>query len=297
MSRLEPTKSWQVLELLNWTTEYLSERGFENSKLNAERLLCHSLNLKRMDLYLNFDRPLSTEELKRFKELLKRRLQKEPLQYILGQTEFMSLPFKVDPSVLIPRPETEILVEVVLNKSKEALQNKPTLSILDIGTGSGCIAVSLAKYLETVKITAIDVSESALKIAADNAKLNGVESKIQFLREDFLKFEFIKNLPTKFDVVVSNPPYVSREDFEKLPKEVKDFEPTVALEDSQDGLTFFREIAEKVHELLNSAGMVALEVGLGQAPKVQNLFLNSHFSRVEIFKDLTGIERVVCCQI
>lgn len=292
---LEASKTLQVIELLNLATEYLSKRGFENSRLIAERLLSRCLNFNRVDLYLNFDRPLSAVDLERFRKMLKRRLQREPLQYILGETEFRSLPFKVNPSVLIPRPETEILVDIVLKKCKEKFQNESILSILDIGTGSGCIAVSLAKYLENVKITAVDISDSALKIATENAKVNGVENNIQFLKEDFLKFHFVKKLSKKFDVLVSNPPYVSAEDFEKLPKEVKNFEPVFALKDGQDGLTFYRKIAERMHELLNPAGFVALEVGLGQAHKVQNLFLNSDFSNVEIFKDLTGIERVVCC--
>ncbi|MFQ5823181.1 MAG: peptide chain release factor N(5)-glutamine methyltransferase [bacterium] len=293
---LKPTKTWPVLELLNWTTEYLSKKGFENSKLNAERLLSHSLNFHRVDLYLNFDRPLSPEELKRFKKFLKRRLRREPLQYILGETEFMSLLFKVNPSVLIPRPETEILVDTVLNKSKEQFQNKSTLSILDIGTGSGCIAVSLAKYLKKARITALDVSDGALETAAENAHLNEVENKIHFFKENFLDSQFSKNLSQKFDVVVSNPPYVSAEDFVKLPEEVKYFEPTIALQDGKDGLTFYYKIAEFSLKSLNPVGFVAVEVSMGQASQVKEIFLNHQFSKITFFKDLNGNDRVIVCE-
>lgn len=290
---LSPTKSWHVLEIINRTKDYLSQKGFENPKLNAEKLLGYSLNMSRVDLYLNYDRPLSKEELERFKKYLKRRLDQEPLQYILGETEFMSLPFKVNSTVLIPRPETEILVEKVLEKCQEKFNHKPLISILDIGTGSGCIAVSLAKYIENVKITALDISEDALKTAAENACLNSVENKIQFYRIDFLVSQFSNNPSQKFDVVVSNPPYVSEEDFKKLPKEIKDYEPIVALKDDGDGMTFYHKIAGFASINLNTEGFVAVEVGLGQAPQVQAIFMKNGFSNVTVFQDLTGIQRVV----
>ncbi|MFQ5709429.1 MAG: peptide chain release factor N(5)-glutamine methyltransferase [bacterium] len=290
------SKIWKVLEVLNWTTDYLSQKGFENARLNAEYLLTTSLELSRVDLYLNYDRPLTTAELGRFKKLLNRRLQHEPLQYISGRTEFMSLPFRVEPSVLIPRPETEVLVEKVLAVCRERFTEKSTVSILDVGTGSGCIAVSLAKYLNNAEIKAIDISEAALNTAKENAALNGVSNQIKFYQRDFLKIPSPeRQAVARFDVIVSNPPYISNTDFEKLPDEVKKYEPHVALGDCSTGLIFYHKIAKVSLGILLPDGIVAVEIGLDQAQPVREIFLSNGFSEVEIFKDLTGIERVLVC--
>ncbi|MFQ5751189.1 MAG: peptide chain release factor N(5)-glutamine methyltransferase [bacterium] len=252
---IKTTKHWKVLELLNWTAEYLSEKKFESARLNAERLLSYALNMKRVELYLNYDQPLTENELLRFKEYLRRRLKREPWQYILGETEFMSLPFKVNPGVLIPRPETEILVETVLLKCQEKFPSQKTIAILDIGTGSGCIAVALAKYLAQAQVTAIDKSEKALKTASENARLNEVSDKIQFLKIDFLDSDIVNKLTEKFDVLVSNPPYVSAHDVDKLPTEIKYFEPEMALTDRKDGLFFFSKDCSKILAAFKSIWM------------------------------------------
>ncbi|MFQ5864685.1 MAG: peptide chain release factor N(5)-glutamine methyltransferase [bacterium] len=294
--RLEAQKTWHILEILNYTSDILSKKGIQNSRLNAEHLLSYVLNINRVELYLNYDRPLSKTELERFKFVLSRRLNQEPLQYILGETEFMSLPIKVNPAVLIPRPETEILAEKVLEKCNQRFNHKSTISILDIGTGSGCIAVSLAKYLENSQVTALDISEGALRTAHENAHSNNVEDKIQFLKSDFLDSKFSTTLTDKFDVVVCNPPYVSVEDFSTLPEEVKNYEPTVALKDGKDGLTFYHKIADFSLKHLNPEGFVAVEVGLEQARPVKRIFLDNGYSDVKIFKDLSGIERVLICE-
>jgi release factor glutamine methyltransferase len=290
-------KTWHILDILNYTTRYLSEKGIENSRLNAEHLLSHTLNINRVELYLNYDRPLLETELKRFKLLLNRRLNQEPLQYIIGETEFMSLPFKVNSGVLIPRPETEILVETVLETCTEKFNSESKIKILDIGTGSGCIAISLARYLENCHVTALDVSQGALKTAEENARLNNVENKTRILMADFLDSRSSKELAQEFDVVVSNPPYVGAEDFEKLPEEVKDYEPAIALKDGNDGLTFYHKIADFALTHLTAKGFVAVEVGLGQAHQVKRIFLENGYSGVKIFEDLNAIERILICEI
>lgn len=290
-------KEWNITRLINWTSEYLQEKGVENAKLNAERMLAHVLSLDRLHLYLNYDRPLTAQELQRFKRLLQRRLRREPLQYILGETEFMSLPFKVNPDVLIPRPETEILVEKVLEFCQSQFSNKLEIHILDIGTGSGCIAISLARYLSNAQITALDISPEALKIARENALLNQVDNRLDFVLFDFLNTEIPRNWFNKFHVIVSNPPYIARHEFDSLPKEVKDFEPPIALLDGGDGLTFHRKISETAPRLLKAEGIVAVELAMGQAEKVKPLFAEKGFKKITIFTDLTGIERVLIGQL
>jgi release factor glutamine methyltransferase len=296
------TKTWNVLELLNWGDQYLNEKGFENSRLNAERLLGHTLNLNRVDLYLNYERPLTAEDLERFKGLLKRRLQHEPLQYILGETEFFSLRFRVNPGVLIPRPETEILVDKVLSECGRKFEAGSTITILDIGTGSGCIAVALAKHLSNACLTAIDVSDAALTTAAENALMNEVADQIDFRKIDFYFREADRD-PTKnlldefknrFDVIVSNPPYISDAEFPNLPAEVREFEPRAALKNGADGMNFYRQIAATAHKILNPGGLVAVEVGLAQAQFVAEFFRKNGLSQIQVVADLSGIDRVVC---
>lgn len=287
--------SKSVFELLNVSAEFLSNEGIENPKLDAEQLLRHTLGVDRAALYLSRDRALSESELSKFKDYLKRRAAKEPLQYILGETEFMSLPFVVDDGVLIPRPETEILVEKTLQKCTQKFASKDRIAILEFGSGSGCIAVSLAHYLENAWVTSLDVSEEAVKIAEKNARLNAVEERTRFLNLDFNSPQIPNRFPEKFDVLVSNPPYVSAADFETLPEEIKNYEPAVALHDNADGFSFFRKIAELSQSLVWATGFVALEVGLDQAQHVKELFLKRQFSRVNTFQDLNGIDRVVVC--
>jgi len=286
-------KTWKLLEMLNWTTDYLNGKGFENARLNAERLLGHALGLRRVDLYLCYDRPLSPEEVARFKALLQRRLQHEPLQYIIGSTEFMSLPFRVNRNVLIPRPETEVLVERVIERCKTKFSHRQAITILDIGTGSGNIAVSLAKFIESAQVTAVDINESILAVARDNAALNGIAEKVHFIEADVLKPDFPAIVDSKFDVIVSNPPYILPQDFERLPEEIRLYEPGVALRDGAEGLAFYRQVAELAHQLLQTDGFIAVEIGLGQRENVVEIFRTRGFDRIEVFRDFNRIERVV----
>ncbi|NIR47141.1 peptide chain release factor N(5)-glutamine methyltransferase [candidate division KSB1 bacterium] len=285
-----------ILEVLQLSTEYLAEHEIENARLNAERLMAHVLNFNRVQLYTNYDRPLSEDELQRFKGYLKRRAQNEPLQYILGETEFMSLPFKVNPTVLIPRPETEMLVEKTIETCRKKFATEKEIKILDVGTGSGCIAISLAKNLQNAQVTALDVSDDALKTATQNARLNQVEGKISFCKFDFLNSDFEKEAGSKFDVITSNPPYISDSEFDQLPQEVKDCEPVVALKNGREGLEFYHKIADCTSELLEVGGFISIEVGMEQAGRVREIFLRNSFSKIKTYEDLTGVERAIICE-
>lgn len=268
---------------------FLGRSGIADPRLNAERLLASVLKLDRMGLYLQFDKPLSSAERESFKALLKRRAGHEPLQYILGETEFMSLCFRVTRDVLIPRPETEILVE----RAVESCKGLGPVRILDIGTGSGCIAVSLAKMLPESNIDAADVSPSALSGARSNAELNGVAERVHFLEADVSGEDFIKTVHAPYDVVVSNPPYVSLAELPSLPKDVRDFEPRTALCDEGDGLSFYRIIALKAAILLSPGGKLFLEIGLGQKNSVFEILQSAGFTGIKAYPDLNGIDRVV----
>ncbi|MCH7673809.1 peptide chain release factor N(5)-glutamine methyltransferase [candidate division KSB1 bacterium] len=285
-----------IVDLLNDSSKFLSEKGIENARLNAEQLLRHTLDMNRVDLYLNQDRSLTQTEMSAFKRCLKRRAAREPLQYILGEAEFMSLPFVVDENVLIPRPETEILVEKTIEMCNEKFASKDRIEILEFGTGSGCISVSLAKYLENARITSLDISRDALKVAEKNAGLNGVDDRIQFINQDCTSSKIANYFPDKFDVLVSNPPYVSPTDFEDLPEEIKKYEPAVALSDNRDGLSFYRKIAELSPELIKISGFLMLELGLGQAVAVKEIFVKTSFNNINIFQDLNEIDRILFCE-
>ncbi len=276
-----------VLESIKLSTEFLTNKGIESPRINAELMLAKILNCKRLDLYLSFDRPLDEQETGLYREFIRRRSKFEPLQYILGSVEFYGLEFKVDKSVLIPRPETEILVETVLN----SVEKDKALNILDIGTGSGIIAVCLAKYLPNSSITAIDSSESAIIVAKANAELNDVEKHIKFYIFDILTGEDYHDKP--FDIVVSNPPYISLEDYQNLAPELKLYEPQNSLTDNLDGFSFYKIIAGKSKHLLKKRGNLYFELGFSQSKKVFEILQAESFNNIKIEKDYQNIERVI----
>ena len=288
-NRYQAMKKWRIIDLIQWTTQFFEKKRIPDARLNAERLLSRALGLTRVQLYLQFENILSQTELDNFRESVKRRLNNEPLQYILGETEFMSLPFKLSPSVLIPRPDTEILVEQVLAYT---LKDTET-TILDIGTGSGNIAISLAYYRPKSQIVAVDISQEALDIAKENAGLNRVGGRIQFIRDDIFDSAFILKIGGNFDIIVSNPPYISETEFQSLPEEVRNYEPEIALRDGADGLTFHRRIAQVAYEMLNAGGKIFLEVGMGQWKAVKEILQQNGFQNVSVAKDLAGIDRVL----
>jgi release factor glutamine methyltransferase len=280
---------WRLGPVLQEASGFLQSRQIENPRLNAERLLAHVLNLTRIDLYLQFDKPLTMEEREAYKTLLRRRAGHEPLQYILGGTEFMSLSFRVTPDVLIPRPETEILVEKVI----ERFRTVPSPTFLDIGTGSGCIAIGLAHSLPEAQITAVDVSEKALKIAFGNAEVNGVKGRIHFMPLDIRSPESPDILNEAFDAIVFNPPYVALTEWDRLAEEIRAHEPRIALCDEGDGLVFYRLIAEKAASWLKPEGFICLEAGDRKAAAIREIFEKNGFRTEGIHADLNGIERVI----
>lgn len=275
-------ESWTVLKLLRWTADYFAGRGIDSPRLDAELLLADTLGLDRVGLYLNFERPLSADELAAFRERVKRRAAREPLAYILGKTEFWSLPLKVSPDVLIPRPDTELLVEEALPRLIGAVR------VLDVGTGSGALAIALAHERPGCTVTAVDLSPAALAVAAENARSNGVAERVEFICAD------LAALPAgPFELVVANPPYIPGGELATLMPEVRDFEPHLALNGGGDGLDAYRALARQAGAVLAPGGWLLVEVGIGQAPAVRQLFIEAGLSEVFVSQDLAGIERVV----
>lgn len=276
-----------VLESINLSSQYLSQKGIESPRTNAELLLADILQCKRLDLYLSFERPLSEDEVKKFRDYIKRRGNFEPLQYIVGKVEFCGLELNVNPSVLIPRPETELLIETILNQfSKEQ-----KLIILDIGSGSGNISIALAANLLQSKIISTDISEEALQVGKENSETHLVSNRIKFVKHDILNND-LNNFPM-FDIVVSNPPYVSKESYSTLQNEIKNFEPAVAVTDNKDGFTFYREISSKVSVKLKENGKLFFEVAQGQSEEVIEIMTNNNFRNIGVIKDYQNIDRVI----
>ena len=255
------SRVWTILDLINWGREYFEKRQIDNARLEVEWLLAQLLSLKRVDLYVQFEQPLEPAELAQFKQMVLRRVSGEPLQYILGTAPFCEHDFLVTPAVLIPRPESEILIE-------RLKQGPDPVTILDIGTGSGCLAVTAALLFPAAQVTAVDISPDALEVARENADQLGAEN-VTFMEMDILQGD----LDGTFDVVICNPPYISESEWELLPQEVREREPEVALRDRGDGLTFFRRLAEIAPALLTPQGQLIVEIGgRAQAGAVEALF-------------------------
>lgn len=278
-------EKWTTLKVLTWTKGYLAEKGIENARLEAEWMLCEALGLDRVGLYLNFDKPLTEAELSRYRAMVARRAKREPLQYILGTQEFGGLDFAVTPDVLIPRHDTEVLVAEALNRAPEKA------AILDIGLGSGCIAVALAKALPNAAVCGVEKSPAALAVAGKNAGQNGVT--VEFVEGSL--FEPFQG--RCFNMIVSNPPYIPTSDLEALEPEVREHEPLGALDGGADGLSFYREIIPAAPKHLHPGGWLLLEIGINQAADVTELFARSGFSDIFTAVDPAGIERVVGGQI
>jgi release factor glutamine methyltransferase len=289
LSSKPQNQTWTLMQVLKEAAGYLESHKIDRPRLNAEQLLSYMLGLSRIDCYLQFERPLNVREREQYKTLLRRRAGHEPLQYIVGKTEFMSLPFRVTHEVLIPRPETEILVERVIDRVK---QDQKQSAILDIGTGSGCIAVSLAAYLTRSRITAVDESEEALRIAKENAAINQVSDRIVFQHSDIM-VPFNLNKLGLFDLIVSNPPYIRTAVLKNLTPEIKDHEPVSALDGGPDGLNFYKKYATVLPDCLRPSGSVFLEIGADQGSEVLKIFRNGPWADMRIFQDLAGLDRVV----
>jgi len=276
-----------VLEAINLSAEYLQKKGVESPRLNAELLLAHILNCKRLSLYLMFDRPLNEKETNQYRDFLSRRSKREPLQYIIGTTEFYNVTLKIDSRALIPRPETELLVELIINHYKE----KSNLKFLDIGVGSGCITVALLKNLSKSTAIAIDISDDALSLTKENLLLNNIGDVIQLIKFNALEDDYSKL--GKFDFVVSNPPYVSKEEYENLQPELKYYEPRIALTDNENGLKFYEVIIKNSHNILNPKGKLFFEIAPSIAEEVKRLFAANNFFNINLIKDLNNHFRII----
>lgn len=272
----------KISDVLKNTADKLKKAGIETAKLDAGLLLCKYLQVDKVYLIVNSHKDIKPDE--KFEELVKRREMHEPMHYILGSVEFYGLDFKVNKNVLIPRPDTEVLVEKVIEYVGD---NSYTL--LDIGTGSGCIPVTVAVNCRGVKAYSVDISREATKVAEENAKSNGVDGRVTFLNMDILE-DFPQFL---VDCIVSNPPYIEDEVIPTLMSDVKDFEPLIALAGGKDGLVFYRRISEKGFEILKSGGMIAFEVGHTQSNAVADILKKDGYVNVKITNDLAGIGRVV----
>jgi len=278
---------------LHVTAEYLEKKGIDRPRLTAEILLAHKLNVDRVTLYLNFDQPLTENELSGYRTLIKRRLQREPLQYITGIQEFWSLEFVVTPQVLIPRPETELLVEQAIERLKAfpAVENH-TPRVLDLGTGCGAIAISLAKEVQQTKIWATDISAGALELARLNAEKHGVTDKIRFIQGNL--WEPLLDQGVTFDIILSNPPYIASEEFKDLAPEVRDYEPRLALDGHEDGMTYIQTIIIEAPAFMNPGGWIMLEMSPGQTEKALGLIgeIKEYGEKTRI-KDYSHLYRVV----
>ena len=272
----------RILEVIQKTVPYFEKAGIESPRLTIELLLAHVLKKKRLQIYLEFEREVDEATLEILRGLVKRRVAGEPLQYVTGEAEFCGLKLAVDRRVLIPRPETELLVEVVAARQPA--------TVVDVGTGSGCIALALAQRLPAAEVTAVDVSADALAAAKANASRYDFKNFTRLLQSDLLSI-----FPDSFtvDAIVSNPPYIASGELAQLPREVKDFEPAQALFAGVDGLEVIRRLVLEAKRFLSPNGFVALEIGAGQCAVVTKLFESAGYKVAQVEKDLQGHERVI----
>ena len=280
---------WRVIDLIEWAESYFEKKSFEKPRTEIEWLLCSLLDCERLDLYLRYDEPLSKSELETLRDWVKRRLTKEPLQYITGACEFYGREFIITPDVLIPRPETERLIDIALTRLKTVKSPK----ILDIGTGSGCIAITMAKERPDAKVVGVDNSIRALKIAERNS------IHLEVTEYSFIEMNILKSTPKgMFDLLISNPPYISKKEIPELMKDVIGFEPESALTDYSDGLTFYKRFSEIAPKIVHNNSLLILEVGLKEHPqKVYDIFFDQGYTSIELIKDYNGDDRVMVVQV
>ena len=283
---------WTIGRLLNWTTDFLREKGAENPRLDAEVLLAFARGSKRIELYTSFDEPAKDELRERFRALVKERAAGKPVAYLVGQREFFSLPFEVTPDVLIPRPETELLVVLALDLAKP--QADRAIEIADVGTGSGILAVTLARHLKQSRVTAIDVSLAALAVARRNAEKHGVADRIEFVESNlFAQVDALR----RFDFIVSNPPYITTEELAALADDVRRYEPALALDGGAEGTSVIERLLPQAAERLAPGGWLLMETSPTIAGRVEQLVeATPGLERRPTQKDLAGLARVVQAQ-
>lgn len=279
-----------VLEGIQKSAEFLAKKGVDSPRLQAELLLAHVLKLPRMKLYLNFERVLTDAETDSFRELVKRRSQREPLQHITASTSFCGLEIAVNRHVLVPRPETEVLAELGWKWLAEN-PNAPSVMALDFGTGSGCLAIALAVKCSQAKMVALDCSTEALEVAKQNAAQNGVVERIEFLQGD--GFAALQGDSRAFDLIISNPPYIPTAEIDALEPEVRDYDPRGALDGGINGLNFYRRFAAEARPFLKADGRIMLEFGDGQAESIRKIFEEQNWIVEAIHADYTQRQRIL----
>lgn len=282
-----------ITDLLAKSTIWLKERGSTSPRLDSELLLAEVLGMNRVELYVHFEQPLNPDEVDCYRELIRRRGEGEPVAYILGRGFFRNHELRLDSSVLIPRPETEHVVDAALDFLMEGEWPAPP-AVLDLGTGSGAIAISLAAGFPEAVITASDASAEAIELARLNAEAAGVGPRIDFVRSDM--FDDLDPVAT-YDLIVSNPPYISKEEWETLPRDVRDFEPREALYGGEDGLDYYRVLADQAPQFLKPRGGLVLEIGASQGKAVTELLAaTGKFRAAGVLRDYAGLDRVVAAQ-
>ena len=279
-----------INELRAWGQKYLENAGVESSRLDCDVLLMNAAKVDRTALLIHGQRLIHDDICERFTHFIEQRAAHKPVQYITKYVEFMSLDFYIDERVLIPRPDSEILVEAVIAREKYY----ETAKGMDVGTGSGCIAVSVAHYLPTTAVLAVDFSADALDVARRNAGINGVTGRVLFDDVDIFSHAFDITLSNKLDFIMSNPPYIPTADIQYLQPNVKDYEPISALDGGDDGLKFYRRLAEVAPNLLADYGRIYLEIGYNQGQDVVNILKDAGFVEIRVLRDLASRDRVVC---
>jgi release factor glutamine methyltransferase len=280
----EPQKTWTIGSLVKWATDDFRARGIENPRLDAEVLVAHALKMDRTRVIIESMRPLDPAELAMLRELVKRRRAREPIAYLRGDREFYGLRFRVDARVLIPRPDTEALVDVALARTHDL---SLSMRLLDLCTGSGCVAIAMARQRPTARVLATDISSDALAVARENALRLGAYNVA--LRAS----DLFAAIPERFDIITANPPYIASSDVPGLMPDVRDFEPRLALDGGSDGLELIRRIVDEAPRHLERDGVLAMEVGAGEGPPVRALFEAAGYREVRIDRDYAKIERVV----
>jgi len=280
---------WTVKDVLLWTSNYFKKNEILSSQLNEEMIIARVLNCSRMELYLNHDKLLNPKEREEIRNLVKKRATHYPLQYLLGETEFYGYKFLVDEGVLIPRPETEILVDTVISYIKQS--NKNNWNVLDIGTGTGIIPISISKYFSNTQnkilFVATDISKTALENAKKNIELHHIQN-IQLIQSDTSK-----DLSGKFDIIISNPPYISEKQFQNLQKEVKNYEPKSALFGGEKGLTYYKKILQNAENFLNKDAKIFFEIGANQKDDMEKIIHKFNYKIIDSIKDYNNLYRVL----
>lgn len=288
-------ETWTVLQLLKWAADYFASHQIHPPRPTAELLLAHILGFNRVDLYIQYDRPLNARELAAFKDVIKRRLRGEPVAYIVGERGFWSLDLHVTPDVLIPRPETEMLVETALGVLPESRVGEPK-RVLDLGTGSGAIVLALAMERPGHWFYAVDRSWMALKVAGKNARKYGLKETVQFVCADW--FDGLAEKQSGFDLIISNPPYVRRSEIDELAVDVSKYEPREALDGGPDGLDLIRILVRRAPTFVRPAGWLVFEIGYDQAEGVQRLMsATGGYEEIAVIKDYSGHDRVIRARV